>query len=308
MDLRRFLTFRTVVEEGSFVRAAHKLCCTQSTVTFHIQQLEQDLSLQLFEKIGRRMRLTERGKAILPHVHELTQVLDTLRQAAHTGEQAIGELRIATGETLLAYLMPQVLQEFRLQAPQVRLSLRALNCYTIRDTLLAGETDLGLFYRVGKDAGLHEVELGSFALVLVASPHLASVDFSVSHQRLPLSFIINEAQCVFRLIFENTLRQRNIVLDNTIELWSIESIKKCVASNLGISYLPRFTVERELAAGELQEIPFPCDTPSITALYAYHSGKCITPAMQLFMRLTNEFFTGKALCEPSSSAPSAPSA
>mgnify|MGYP000426250738 CR=1 FL=1 len=53
MDLRRFITFKTVVEEGSFLRASQKLCCTQSTVTFHIQQLEQELAIPLFEKIGR---------------------------------------------------------------------------------------------------------------------------------------------------------------------------------------------------------------------------------------------------------------
>ncbi|STL85272.1 transcriptional regulator YfiE [Escherichia coli] len=52
MDLRRFITLKTVVEEGSFLRASQKLCCTQSTVTFHIQQLEQEFSVQLFEKIG----------------------------------------------------------------------------------------------------------------------------------------------------------------------------------------------------------------------------------------------------------------
>lgn len=63
MDLRRFITLKTVVEEGSFLRASQKLCYTQSTVTFHIQQLEQEFSVQLFEKIGRRMCLTREGKS-----------------------------------------------------------------------------------------------------------------------------------------------------------------------------------------------------------------------------------------------------
>ncbi len=75
MDLRRFITFKTVVEEGSFLRAAQKLCCTQSTVTFHIQQLEQELAIPLFEKIGRRMCLTAAGKKLLPHVYDLTKVM-----------------------------------------------------------------------------------------------------------------------------------------------------------------------------------------------------------------------------------------
>lgn len=92
MDLRRFITLKTVVEEGSFLRASQKLCCTQSTVTFHIQQLEQEFSVQLFEKIGRRMCLTREGKKLLPHIYELTRVMDTLREAAKKS-------RIRTGTT-----------------------------------------------------------------------------------------------------------------------------------------------------------------------------------------------------------------
>lgn len=100
MDLRRFITLKTVVEEGSFLRASQKLCCTQSTVTFHIQQLEQEFSVQLFEKIGRRMCLTREGKKLLPHIYELTRVMDTLREAAkksriRTGNYALFQANVA---------------------------------------------------------------------------------------------------------------------------------------------------------------------------------------------------------------------
>ncbi len=118
MDLRRFITFKTVVEEGSFLRAAQKLCCTQSTVTFHIQQLEQELAIPLFEKIGRRMCLTAAGKKVLPHVYDLTKVMASIRQAARQDDEPGGELRVATGETLLAYKMPRVLQRFKQRAPE----------------------------------------------------------------------------------------------------------------------------------------------------------------------------------------------
>ncbi len=236
MDLRRLMTLKTVVEEGSFARAANKLCCTQSTITFQIQQLEQELSLRLFEKIGRRMILTESGRNILPHVYELMRVMDGLRQAALDKDEPAGELRIAAGETLLSYKIPAVLQKFKQRAPGVRLSLQSLNCYAIRDALLADEVDLGIFYRVGNDSALTMQNYGKQPLVLVASPQLNGVDFTRSGQHIPASFIINEPQCIFRQIFESTLRQRQITLDNTIELWSIESIKQCVAGNLGISF------------------------------------------------------------------------
>lgn len=288
MDLRRFITLKTVVEEGSFLRASQKLCCTQSTVTFHIQQLEQELSMQLFEKIGRRMCLTAAGKNILPHVYELTNVISSIRQAAQLDAEPTGELRVATGETLLAYKMPQVLQRFKQRAPQVKLSLQSLNCYVIRDALLDDKVDLGVFYRVGNDQALTMRHFGEQPLVLVASPEFHGYDFTRHDQHIPVSFVINEPQCIFRQIFENTLRQRAITMGNTIELWSIESIKQCVAGNLGVSFLPRFTVERELASGELQELPFSPTPMKISALCAHHAGKAVSPAMQVFMECMAE--------------------
>ena len=295
MDLRRLITLKTVIEEGSFVKASRKLCCTQSTVTFHIQQLEQELSLQLFEKIGRRMCLTKAGQNIMPHVHEMIRVMSGLRQAAQQDAEPSGELRVAIGETLLAYKMPAVLERFKRLAPGVRLSLRSLNCYVIRDALLADEADLGIFYRVGNDAALLMESFGEQPLVLVASPALSGdIDFTRPDQHLPVSFIINEPQCIFRQIFESTLRQRAITLDGTIELWSIESIKRCVASNLGVSFLPRFAVERELSSGELQELPFSPTPLVITALCAHHASKFVSPAMRVFMECVQMCLTEEA--------------
>ncbi|MGY3903633.1 LysR family transcriptional regulator [Aeromonas lusitana] len=291
MDLRRLITLKTVIEEGSFVKASRKLCCTQSTITFHIQQLEQELSLQLFEKIGRRMCLTKAGQNIMPHVHEMIRVMAGLRQAAQQDAEPNGELRVAIGETLLAYKMPAVLERFKRLAPGVRLSLQSLNCYVIRDALLADEADLGIFYRVGNDAALQMESFGEQPLVLVASPALSGIDFTRPDQHLPVSFIINEPQCIFRQLFESTLRQRAITLDGTIELWSIESIKRCVASNLGVSFLPRFAVERELSSGELQELPFSPTPLGITALCAHHAGKFVSPAMRVFMECVQACLT-----------------
>lgn len=288
MDLRRFITFKTIVEEGSFAQAARKLCCTQSTVTFQIQQLEQELSYPVFEKVGRRMVLTPAGKLLLPKVRELTRVLEGIREISASEEEIAGDLRIMVGETLLAYKMPEVLRLFRIKAPKVRLSLQSVNCYSIRDSLLADNTDLGVFYRVGHDDALHMEYFGQQELVLVASPQLEDVDFTRAEQHIPVSFIINEPQCIFRQIFESSLRERKITLENTIELWSIESIKRCVASNLGVSFLPYFSVMRELESGELKALPFSSNPPTITALCAYHADRTVSPAMKIFIDCMRE--------------------
>ena len=70
MDLKYLETFKTIIEEGSYARAADKLGYTQSTITFQVQQLEQELSIKLFEKIGRRMQLTKAGETLIPYVEE----------------------------------------------------------------------------------------------------------------------------------------------------------------------------------------------------------------------------------------------
>lgn len=289
MDLRRLMTFKAVVEEGSFIQASRRLYCTQSTITFQIQQLEQELGVKLFEKIGRKMVLTDSAKHILPHVYELTRVVDNIRQATQQDENdPVGDLRVVIGESLLSYKMPEVLRRFRIAAPKVKLSLQSLNCYVIRDALLSDKADLGVFYRVGNDESLHLENFGDEPLALVVSPLFDPADFTKHNQHIETSFIINEPQCIFRQIFETTIRQRQITLDNTIELGSIESIKQCVASNLGISYLPRFTVERELESGQLKELPFAEQPLTINRLCAYHAGKCVSPAMKIFIQCMHD--------------------
>ena len=284
MDLRRLEALSAVVDEGSFEKAARRLCCAQSTVTFQIRQLEQELGLQLFEKVGRRMRLTEAGQGLMPQVRELARMLESLRAAARR-EEPRGRLRVAVGESLLAYKLPEVLRRFHARAPDVRLDLQSLNCYVIRDALLSGAADVGVFYSQGRDVSLIQETLADFSLVLVAAPGPADLDFTRPDQKLPVSLIINEPQCMFRLLFENTLRQRNISLAGTIELMSIESIKNCVAAGLGISYLPRFCVEEELRHGLLRELPFAAPVHSLRAVCARHVNKALSPALRLFMSL-----------------------
>lgn len=288
LDLSRLFTLKAILEEGTFAKAAAKLCCSQSTVTVQIRLLEAEHGVQFFEKIGRRMVPTDAARNMMPHIHELMIVMNGIKQTILQSSEPEGELRVSVGETLLSYKLPQVLKSFKKRAPNVLLSLQSQNCYTIRDSLLANETDLGIFYRVGNDASLIIKNYGEHPLVLVASPELNMVDFTQGNQHIPVSFIINEKQCVFRLMFEAFLRQRKITLDSTIELISIESIKQCVMANTGITYLPRFTVEKELRDGLIQELTLSPTPDPLSAVYAHHSGKAITPAMGLFIQSLRE--------------------
>lgn len=289
MDMKYLNTFKTIVEEGSFSKAAEKLNYTQSTITFQIGQLEQELSSQLFEKIGRRMVLTKAGVQLVPYVNDVLTSIDRMRYFEDDLAQFQGELSIGIAETQLCYKMPDILKAFHQQAPNSRLLLRSMNCYDIRDELLNGTLDLGVFYEDvgGFGSNLTTYRLGEYPVVLVVSPEMKNAwpDFITPDRSISVSFIINETNCIFRQMFEQYLREKSIIIDHTIELWSIPTIKNLVKNNVGISFLPKFAVQEELDRGELVEIPIDMENTDISAVCGHHKNKWISPLMQAFINL-----------------------
>ena len=128
MELKYLYTFKTILDAGSFQKAAERLHYAQSTVTLQMQLLSQSLSTALFEKIGRKMVLTQSGRELLPYIEEVLAAAERLQQYSQHGRQLTGTLRIALPETLLSYQMSPVLAAFRRAAPAVKLSLQTPNC------------------------------------------------------------------------------------------------------------------------------------------------------------------------------------
>ncbi len=290
MELKNLQTFKAIIEEGSFKKAAEKLNYTQSTITFQVGQLERELSVQLFEKAGRCMKLTKAGEQLYPYVNEVLASLDRLHCFKNDLAEFKGELKIGIGESLMCYLLPAVLKKFTEQAPETKLFLQSMNCFDIRDELLNGTLDLGIFYEDvgGLGNNLTCFPLGSYNMTLVASPEIkkAYPDFITPNQNIPIPFIINEQRCIFRRIFEQYLASKSILLDHTIELWSIHTIKNLVKNNVGVSYLPAFAVQEELDKGELEKIITDLSGTQISAVCAYNSKKWVSPGMNLFIQLT----------------------
>jgi DNA-binding transcriptional LysR family regulator len=291
MELKYLNTFKTILESGSFRNAARQLNYTQSTMTFQMQQLEQELSVKLFEKIGRKMVITQAGKEVLPYIETILLATRQLENYGKDMQELTGTLKVAMPETLLTYRMQPVLKAFRQQAPRVTLSVQALNCYVIRDLLISGGADIGVHYDVGGyGTSMVTEQLTDFSMALIASPDIdnAYSDFVMKHQRKPVCLITNDPDSVFQNLFDHYLREQDIVLDGVLELGSIEAIKRSVTSNLGVAYLPRYVVEEELANGSLKELKTSLSDKTISAICTYHKNKWISPAMELFIRLLND--------------------
>lgn len=292
MELKYLNTFMTIIDEGSFVKAAEKLGYTQSTITFQIGQLEQEFSVQLFEKIGRRMVLTKAGEQILPYVTEVLNSVRKMKYFESDLSSCAGDLTVGVAETQLCFSLPDKLKRFHQTAPNARLFLKSMNCYDIRDALMNGALDIGIFYNDvgGYGSNLAVQEMESSEVVVVASPYTRErfPDLITPDQKLALTYLINEQDCIFRQKFEKYLNKKSITLDHTIELWSIPTIINLVRNDVGISSLPRFTVQEELFRGELVEIPTEMIDSHVTAVCAYHKNKWLSPLMKAFITLCME--------------------
>lgn len=292
MELKNLYTVKKIMETGNYQRAAQALNYAQSTITFQMKQLEEELSIHLFEKQGNKMQLTAEGAKILPLIDKVLLAVEELNAFNKRKDELTGTLKIALPETLLTYKLQDVLKKFKEQAPAVKLSLQVMNCYAIYEHMMDNTIDIAIHYDVRKySSNIVTKAMYTYPLVLVASPDLPKTqrDFLSPNQRKPICHIQNDPNALYLKIFNQYLQKKNIILETALELWSIESIKNTVRSNLGVAYLPRFTVEEELSQGLFVELETAIENNAITAIYAYNKSKCNNTAMNLFLELLGEF-------------------
>lgn len=288
MDTKNLLAFKTIVQMGSYQKAADVLGYTPSTITFQIKQLEQELSLQLFEKIGRRMVLTEAGQNILPIVDEILQSCDIISNYGRTLKDTEGSLTVAMPETLLIYRMQEVLRDFKAQAPNVNLYVYIGNCDKVRDDVLKGSVDIGIHYDVCQEhSSICCEKIGEHHACLVTYPELDEneMDFISPDQTKRVSMINYYADSIFQEKIEEYLKGKNIVISTMMELWSVEAIKKNVMNQLGIAYLPQDSVAEEIEKGTLKKIKTDIDDMPIDVVCEFHKNKWMSPQMELFLEL-----------------------
>ncbi|WP_034302354.1 LysR family transcriptional regulator [Bacillus cihuensis] len=289
MEIRHFVTFKTVIETGSFTQAAEHLGYTQSTVTSHIQALEEHLGAPLFDRMGRKIRLTDVGKKLLPYTQEMLDTYGRIKNITSDGEDMRGELKIAAPESLTVYRLEPILSEYRKKFPHVSISLSNATCGDNKKAILNGSADIAFVMLPQlQDSDLIVRPLLDEPIVLVGSPDcsLNILDKSYENQKISECIITNEKECSYRTMFEEYLGERRIVPSHTMELWSIEAMKRCVMSGLGIACLPLMTVNDEIKEGRLKVIPCVGDFKQIFSQVAYHKNKWISPALSMFIDIT----------------------
>lgn len=288
MDLRYLQTFKEIVQQGSFSKAAQKLAYTQSTITFHVDQLEKELDTALFEKVGRRMVLTKAGEEFVPYVEEVLTALEKMKNFQSNLAECKGTLRIGAPESLLCFRLPSLLKEFHQRAPKVHLYLKSMNSRAVQTALKEDRIDIGVFYlnQPTADDALVWEKGAQYPMILFGSPRVQQKygEFVTPHQYFPLlSAIIQPMPGSLGQKFKTYLEEKDIRLGNMIEIRSTQTIINLAKNDVGICYLPEFVVHEEIRRGELVELETDMKASPIISAYGYRKQKWVSPAMQLFL-------------------------
>jgi DNA-binding transcriptional LysR family regulator len=297
-------TFRAVAEELSFSRAASKLGYVQSSVSAQVAALEQELGAPLFDRLGRRIALTDAGRIMLRYSGRLLDLAEETREAvadAGVGSgEVTGSLMVSAPETLLTYRLPRLLALFHERHPKVRLSVmpsavgRLVG--SMRRAVEEASVDVAFVLDGSVDAPGLSVEplLEESVSVIVPANHaLASSALVASRDLSGETLLLPEAPesgCAYRGQFERQLGSAGIVPPERMEFQSIEAVKQCVAAGMGVSVLPSVAVNVELESGKLAALRWEGTFEVLTQM-VWHEERWKSPALRAFLETTREVFS-----------------
>lgn len=289
LTLRQFEIFCAVAQSGTTVAAAEAVALSQSATSAALQQLEQSLGVQLFERVGKRLVLNDAGRALLPQALTMLEQARSIEQAfsARTANMPV-RLRVAASTTIGTYALPEVLARLARTHPLVRVDLQIANTQEVGDAVLAMEVDMGLIEGSSHWQGLEVEPWLRDELVIVASPQdplteqARSKPLGVAALR-KAAWLLREAGSGTREMVEHALLPHLHQLPAAATLGSSEAIARCVEQGLGISCLSRVLVQSQLQTQALEILPTTLPRMWRHFSLVQREGKRRSPALQAFV-------------------------
>lgn len=250
MDLHQLKVFYSAVSAGGFTHASRELRLSQSTVSQHIKQLEEELACQLFMRIGKRVLLTEAGQLLREHCEKIFQDVSNAKLSIRelAGMQR-GKVRFGTGATTLIYQLPPVLESYQARFPNIELIVVSDITDNILRAVQAQRLDLGLVMLPVEERDLQVEPLCTEEVkIAVPSRHPLARKRTLSVADLgQLRFILYEQKTVMRRLIDNFFAELGVTPRIAMVMENIEAIKSLVGAGLGASVLPVHAVGDEAA-------------------------------------------------------------
>jgi DNA-binding transcriptional LysR family regulator len=292
MEFREISTFLQVAQHQSFSKAARQLGYSQAAVTIQIKQLEQELGVHLFDRIGKQISLTHQGQIFYQYAISIRNDLERAKNAVSDPSTLSGKLCLGTIESICASIFPDLLAEYHRLHPEVTISIVTDSPGVLLDRM--NENTIDIVYLLDRRIydnrwckTLEEPEENIF----VASPDhelaLAKRELELD-EVLRFPFFLTEKDASYRHMLEQYLASINRSVKPFLEIGNTEFIIHMLLKNTGISFLPKFTVQRELQQKQLTTLNVRGFQMQTWRQIFYHKNKWVTREMQEFLRLADK--------------------
>ncbi len=259
-QLSELKVFVIATEELSFSRAAERLHLSQSAVSQNIHALEREFGVELFERRGRSLRLTEGGQALLPMAQEAVNAMQRMSEAMNSLEGRVaGDLIIGCSTTSGKYLLPSLVADFRREHPLVRVSIKVLARDDVIERLIDERLALGVTSQKVEHRDLEYVPFFEDRVILIvpAQHRWAAFGRALPADLVDEPIIMREERAGTSQVLSEGLAQHNITLDmlnSVMEISNAEAIEMAVEEGIGIAFVSELAAARGLALGRVKRV------------------------------------------------------
>lgn len=288
MNFNHLRVFMTVAQTLSYSKAGEELHISQPTVSVQVQKLEEQLGIELFEQIGKKIHLTEAGHTLYTYAKKIFDLADIAKDTM-TDLKGLkrGNISVGAGTTAGIYILPTLTKSFEQLNEGVEINLTIYNSQVIRDLVLSNQLEYGI---VGESTGIAPDDLSTqpFSkdeLVAVVSPEhpLAQVGTITIQELLKQRLVIRQKGSSSRDILEARANSLGLELRASMQFNCVEAIKKAVEAKLGVSIVSKYAISSELKSGTLTVINVTGINLQRELNLIYHKEKRFSPLGKAFL-------------------------
>ncbi len=292
MEIRSIITFLQVASTQNFSLAAKQLGYSQSAITVQIKKLEKELDTQLFERMGKRVYLTEKGEQFIPYAENILKVTNEAANFSKAQTALKGVLKIGGVESICTALLPDLLLQFHKQYPNVHVVIKSGTTDQLLQMARSNEIDM-IFTLDDK------LYLDDFTCDFNREEEICFVTKAdkkykkhIKHMKIdeiikePL--ILTELWGAYQYQLLKLLAARDVKISPILEIGNTETIINLLKNGMGISFLPKYTVSNDIERGQLMKISSDLEQVNMYSQLLYHKNKFITPQMNRFINLIKD--------------------
>ena len=285
MELRNLITFIHVAELGSFTKAAEQIGYSQSTISFQIKQLEQELGCLLFERINHTVALTERGRELISYAHRVRTLMDEFKENLGK-EDYSGHIRIVTPDSVCEEMIYSHYLDFHEKYPGISIKFTTADTTVMFDMLDRNEADAIITldshsykkdYIIAKEEPLSMHFVTGKRSAFAGKKRLRMADIAAA------PFVLTEYGQGYRRVLDKELAKKSIDITPVLEIGRTDMITRILAKSDMISYLPDFVTKPFVDAGELCYLDVADMNIEIWKQLIYHKNKWISKSLGAFL-------------------------